>query len=330
MKNGLILTGCAGFIGTNILLKMTPDFRAKYDRVVSIDKLGYATVYNREIYNELCDGLNIERHNVNVNDIAQHTKFSPNWDWDILDLASESHVDNSIKNPSATYEENATIPSRLLAAFEDLNSIRQYYHISTDEVYGDLPLEVDENNWFDTYSNFNPSNPYSASKVAQDAYLLAMRRTFNLPVSFIRMANQFGGFQHPEKMLPASCLRAFRGDSIRVYGTGMNKRQWTPVEITAEIILDSVAKTSRFDILHIANKNGLVDNNFIADTLTEAIGFCTGTTPQIEYVTDRLGHDLCYALKTTPEVDKYFEGVKLADALVKTAEFYYMKKEDYR
>lgn len=330
MKNGLILTGCAGFIGVNILLKMTPDFRAKYDRVISIDKLGYATVYNRDIYNELCDGLNIERHNINANETAAHLKFSPNFDWDILDLASESHVDNSIKNPSAIFEENATIPARLLAAFEDLNSIRSYYHISTDEVYGDLPIDVDEKNWFSTNSPFNPSNPYSASKVAQDAYLMSMRRTFNLPVSFIRMANQFGNFQHPEKMLPASCLRAFSGESIRVYGTGMNMRQWTPVDITATIILDKVAKNARFDILHIANKNGLVSNNHIADALTEAIGLYTGVTPQIEYVTDRLGHDLCYALKTTKEVDEYFKDVNLERCLVSAAEFYFMKKEDYR
>jgi dTDP-glucose 4,6-dehydratase len=159
---------------------------------------------------------------------------------------------------------------------------------------------------------------------------MAARRTFDLPVSFIRMANQFGCFQHPEKMLPASCLRAYRGDSIKVYGTGMNLRQWTPVDITAQIILDKLTKLERFDVLHIANRNGLVSNNYIADVLKEAIGFCTGVTPQIEYVPDRLGHDLCYALKTTKEIDGYFAGVNLSDSIVQTAEFYYMKKEDYR
>jgi len=330
MKNGLILTGTAGFIGINVLLKMTPELRAKYDRVVSIDKLGYATLYNREIYKELCDGLQIERLDININEMINHTRFSPNYDWDILDLASNSHVDNSISNPSANYEENSIIPSRLLLSFDDLNSIRSYYHISTDEVYGDLPIEVDEKDWFNTNSSFNPSNPYSASKVAQDAYLMAMRRTFNIPVHFIRMANQFGMFQHPEKMLPASCLRSFRGESIKVYGTGLNMRQWTPVDITAKIILDKVSILDNFDVLHIANKNGLVSNNHIADVLTDAIGLCTGVTPQIEYVPDRLGHDLCYALKTTKEIDEYFKDIKLDNAIIHTAEFYFMKKEDYR
>jgi dTDP-glucose 4,6-dehydratase len=278
----------------------------------------------------LCDNLNIERHNINVNDAAAHIKFSPNFDWDVLDLASESHVDASIRNPASLFKENSAIPANLLLAFEDLNSIRSYYHISTDEVYGDLPVDANETNWFSVNSPLNPSNPYSASKVAQDAYLMSMRRTFNLPVRFIRMANQFGNFQHPEKMLPSSCLRAYSGESIRVYGTGMNMRQWTPVDITATIILDNVAKNADFDILHIANKKGLVSNNHIADTLTEAIETYTGVTPQIEYVADRPGHDLCYALKTTKEIDDYFKDVNLDRSLVSTAEFYFMKKEDYR
>jgi dTDP-glucose 4,6-dehydratase len=157
-----------------------------------------------------------------------------------------------------------------------------------------------------------------------------MKRTFGVPVSFIRMANQFGAFQHPEKMLPASCLRAFRGESIKVYGTGMNMRQWTPVEITAKIIVDKLTAHDPFDVLHIANKKGLVTNNSVVDVLTDVIGTYTGTTPQIEYVSDRQGHDLCYALKTTKEIDSYFADIELVDALTHAAEFYFMKKDDYR
>lgn len=330
MKNGLLLTGCAGFIGINFLLKITPALRSKYDRVVSVDKLGYATVYNREIYKELCDSLKIERFDVNILDLSNHIKFSPNWDWDIVDFASESHVDNSIKNPASIYEENALLPSRLLAAFEDYASIRSFYHISTDEVYGDLEVGAPESEWFTPNSPFRPSNPYSASKAAQDSYLMAMKRTFNLPVRFIRMANQFGNFQHPEKMLPASCLRAFRGDSIKVYGMGINQRQWTPVEITAKIIADKLDALEDFDVLHIANKNGLVSNNHVVDILAETIEFATNTKTQIEYVPDRKGHDLCYALKTLSSIDAYFEDVKLDAAIGNTAEFYYLKKDEYR
>jgi dTDP-glucose 4,6-dehydratase len=330
MQRGLILTGMAGFIGTNILLKFPSALREKYDRVISIDKLGYATVFNREIYKELCDSMKIERFDVNILNLAEHIKFSANYEWDILDVASESHVDNSISKPSVIYEENALLPSKFLACFEDMNSISAFYHVSTDEVYGDLPLEATPDMWFTENSQFKPSNPYSASKVAQDAYLSAMKRTFDIPVYFIRMANQFGCFQHPEKMIPASCLRAFRGEPIKVYGTGMNMRQWTPVEITAQIILDNVLKRNRFDVLHIANKNGLVSNNHIVDILSEAIGFCTGQKPQIDFSTDRKGHDLCYALSTTPEVDAYFADIKLEDAVIHAAEFYFMKKDEYK
>lgn len=330
MKNGLILTGCAGFVGVNLLFKISPELRKRYDRVVSVDKLGYATVYNREVYKELCDGLNIERVDANILELASHIRFSPNWDWDVVDLASESHVDNSISNPASLYEENALLPSRLLGAFDDFRSIRSFYHISTDEVYGDLPTNAPEKNWFTENSPFKPSNPYSASKVAQDAYLTSMKRTFGVPVRIIRMANQFGNFQHPEKMLPASCLRAFRGDSIKIYGLGLNQRQWTPVDVTAKIIVDKLEALADFDVLHIANKKGLASNNHIVDILSETIEFCAGIKSQMEYVPDRKGHDLCYALKTLPSIDEYFKDVKLDAAIGNAAEFYFLKKEDYR
>lgn len=329
MQNGLILTGAAGFIGINVLLKMNKDFVSKYDVIYSIDKLGYATVYNRNLYTELCSSLGIKRIDCDISQISNFHKFESNIDWDILDIASDSHVDNSIKNPSKMFEDNAVLPSRFLTGFNDLNSIRSYYHISTDEVYGDLPLNVKSKDWFNIDSPFNPSNPYSAAKVSQDAYLMAMKRTFNLPVHIIRMANQFGNFQHPEKMLPASCLRAYKGESIKVYGTGENKRQWTPVDITATIILDQISQQRKFDVLHIANKNGLVSNNDIVDMIVEVIDSNTGNAPQIEYVADRLGHDLCYALKTSSYIDNYFKDINLKNCVANVAEFYFLKKNDF-
>jgi dTDP-D-glucose 4,6-dehydratase len=107
-------------------------------------------------------------------------------------------------------------------------------------------------------------------------------------------------------------------------------RQWTPVEITAQIILDKVNAEAKFDVLHIANKNGLVSNNFVVDILTDIIASTTDIEPRIEYIGDRPGHDLCYALKTSPDVDNYFKDIKLVDVIASTAEFYYMKREDYR
>jgi dTDP-glucose 4,6-dehydratase len=330
MKYGLILTGCAGFIGINILFKLNNDILKRYERVISIDKLGYATVYNRELYKELCNGLNIETLNINLLETSNHIKFSKEFTWDIIDLASNSHVDKSIENPYSLYEENSLITSRFLSAFEDIKSIRVFYHISTDEVYGSLPLNAKKSIWFKTNSLLKPSNPYAASKAAQDLFLLSMKHTFNLPVCIYRMANQIGNFQHPEKMIPASCLRAYRNESIKIYGNGKNMRQWTPVDITADIIVNKLNNLETFDVLHIANKNGLYDNNYIIDCLKDTINQNTGLDPKIEYINDRKGHDLCYALTTTKEIDKYFSDVNIDYVLSSVAEFYYLKKDELK
>lgn len=329
MQHGLILTGASGFIGINLLLQFPQSLRNRYDRVISIDKLGYATIYNQDIYFELCGGLKIESIGVNMLDLSKHIKFEKDYMWDVINFAAESHVDNSIQNPYGIYEENSLIPSRLLAAFEDIASIRRFYHISTDEVYGSLPLSVKKKEWFDINSSFKPNNPYSASKVAQDSFLLSMKHTFGLPLCVFRLANQFGNFQHPEKMLPASCLRVYKNEPIKIYGKGLNKRQWTPVSISTKIIIDKLEKLDTFDVLHIANKNGLLNNNYIADVLIDTIQQSTNCVGEKVYIEDRKGHDLCYALKTTPEIDEYFKDVKIEYCLASTAEFYFLNKEKY-
>jgi dTDP-glucose 4,6-dehydratase len=230
--------------------------------------------------------------------------------FDILDFASESHVDNSIKNPAALYKENSKIPSDILAAFGNIKSINRYYHISTDEVYGDLPLELKgiTSTYFTTSTQFKPSNPYSASKVAQDAYLHAMCRTFKLPVTIIRMANQFGEWQHPEKMIPASIIRAMNNEPLRIYGNGANCRQWTPVGQTVDIIgrilmRDSyiVPNEQSFEIFHLADMENLMDNNSLTWELKKSLKH-HGRDPLIVYIEDRLGHDLMYALSVDDRI----------------------------
>lgn len=332
MPQGLVLTGCAGFIGLNFLLQLDKEgeLLSRYHKIISIDKLGYATAYNKDVYIELCDGLGIERVDCNINELTKHYKFSKDFRWDVLDFASESHVDNSIAHPFVLYEENSNLSANLLSAFEEISSIRSFFHISTDEVYGDLPLNAKERDWFATDSPMHPNNPYAASKAAQDCFLMSMKHTFGLPLRIIRMANQFGIFQHPEKMLPASCLRAFRNEPIKVYGNGSNIRQWTPVEVTVKIIHDKLLKMADFEVLHIANKRGLVDNNYIVGALVDTIELCTRTKPTIMNVPDRLGHDKMYALKTTREIDEYFIGCEIDQGITNVAEFYHLKKDDYK
>lgn len=332
----LILTGAAGFIGMNVLERLSKD--NKYDFIYSVDKMGYATEYNRTKYYELCantknvfpiacDINDVEKLKV-ISDISKHNLL----DLDILDFASESHVDNSIKDPFSIFTQNASIPANILSWIgkENWGKIHTYYHISTDEIYGQLPLDSIRlfANWFKTTDPIKPNNPYSASKAAQDCFLMAMRHTFKIPVKFIRMANQMPGkYQHPEKMLPASILRVIKGETIKVYGQGLNIRQWTPVDITADIIVDILNEKIKFDdVIHIAHRYGVYNNNQITDMIIETMN-ALGYDAKKEYIVDRLGHDSAYALDTLPEIDKYFDNVNFKAYLKKTAEYYIQNRD---
>jgi dTDP-glucose 4,6-dehydratase len=353
MKNVLILTGCAGFIGIHVLERLIQCQKAskdhyghrKFDYIISIDKMGYATKYNAQHYYELCDSLDtIYNIDCDINDVTQLRGFLDldKWtfidDWKdtslyILDLASESHVDNSIADPFSIYTQNASIPANLLAWIgkENWNRIVAYYHISTDEVFSELSLEEvkDPKKWFKTTNNLIPNNPYSASKAAQDCFLMSLRHTFKLPVKFIRMANQFGPRQHPEKMLPASILRVLKGETIKVYGQGLNVRQWTPVESTAMIIVDILDERIKFtDSIHIANRAGIYNNNQVVNELVSILRD-KGYKTECEYIEDRKGHDLCYALHTEKEIDGYFRGRVFTKDLEKVVDFYIANKKEF-
>lgn len=349
MKKVLILTGCAGFIGINTLERLIKQQKEnpfhKFDYIISIDKMGYATKHNAHHYYELCDSFeNLYNIDCDINDIDKMHDICDleKWafidDWKdtflyILDLASESHVDNSIKDPFSIYTQNSVIPANLLAWIgkENWGRIKAYYHISTDEVFSELSLEEvkDSNKWFKTTNSMIPNNPYSASKAAQDCFLMSLRHTFKLPVKFIRMANQFGSRQHPEKMLPASILRVLNGETIKVYGSGLNVRQWTPVEITAKIIVDILDEKIKFnDSIHIANRAGIYNNNQVVNELV-SIMKDKGYQPIREYIEDRKGHDMCYALHTEKEIDEYFKDSTFNTNLETVIDFYIKNKEEF-
>jgi len=304
---GLILTGCAGFIGLNFLKELcsNKDTLNMYNIIISIDKLGYATEYNNPEYKRLCEENKIVQIDKNINDLSINDDIFNNlklkeYKLDILDFASESHVDNSINNPSFAFSENSNIPSNLIRWIRDLKTINHYIHISTDEVYGDIEIEeaFDKTKWFTENSPIRPSNPYSASKVAQDMYLHSMWKTFGLNVTLIRMANQFGINQHPEKMLPASISRAINGQPIKIYGNGKNLRQWTWVEDTVKnilFILQTPKLSNNFKIYQISDERNLVDNNTIIQLLSKSLTKY-GIPVLKQYIEDRKGHDKAYAL----------------------------------
>jgi len=334
MERILIVTGCAGFIGFNWLKYYLKNNKTIWGSIVSIDSFTYAAQYNIEEYLDLCKThgiIHIEK-DINLLSNKEYVEFSPkSWDakYTVLNFASQSHVDRSIASPSQLYFDNIGIPASLIDWLGGTQKIEVFNHISTDEVYGDIKISEkdDKSKWFTTKSPFNPSNPYSASKVAQEAYLMSLSRTFGLNLQIYRMGNQFGKHQHPEKMLPISVLRSMASRPIKIYGEGKNCRLWTYVETTAKIISDRlenpVDKNPKHpqDILHIADKRFLVDNNYIVELIRLTLKQKYDITTSVEYVPDRKGHDEVYALITEPAIDQYFTN-SLQGTIEEIVEFY--------
>ena len=330
MKKTLVLTGCAGFIGINFLKEFISSERNKnYDYIFSVDKMGYATKYTSVEYKMICAEADIITIDSPIAELTKEdfSRVNTVSKFDVLDFASESHVDNSIKNPYALYEENALLTAQLLNILGKEN-IDTFYHITTDEVYGDIELEHKGDpdlGSFKTNSPYKPSNPYSASKVAQDALLESMSRTFGMDVVLIRMANQFGPYQYVEKMLPISIQRAMAGEKIGIYGDGKNCRQWTFVEDTVRVINDVLVgklldASKNFQVVHIADENNLFDNNELVKILIEELRNADIHT-EIEYINDRPGHDMMYCLHVEPEVQDYYT-TDFRDALRATIKYY--------
>ena len=337
MKKVLVLTGMAGFIGMNLLKALVKENEVlrSYSDIISIDKMGYATKYNSLEYYKICDLNCIISIDENINDlnapnVTNRLCYRPDKikdvKYDVVSLASESHVDNSIKNPYGIFVENVNIPVNLVQ-WLGLENIEKYIHVSTDEVYGDLPNDSNYSNWFDTHSPLIPNNPYSASKAAQDCFLHSLKHTFGLNLKTIRLANQFGPYQHPEKMLPATILRAAQGIPIKIYGKGLNSRQWTPVVDSVKIIIEIIKGNIDEEVTHIAKDKGLHNNNEVVNMWRFILKSDFNIDTTVEYIEDRKGHDLMYALKTSHRIDEYFFGNE--NRFKETIQYYLDNKNNY-
>jgi dTDP-glucose 4,6-dehydratase len=303
MKN-LIVTGACGFIGLNFL-KELKNIRNQYKEIISIDRLDYATEYNIEEYRKTCANLNIIRIDGDINNIT--SDIMSLLSFDVLNFASGSHVTKSLYT-SEVYKENVHLVPNLIDRI-GFKNIETFYHISTDEVYGEIALDkTGQENWFTPNTRICPNNPYSASKAAQDLYLNAMKHTYGMDVKYIRLANQFGPWQHPEKMFPKSILRSFDGQPILIHGDGRHIRQWTPVVNSVKVIRDYISgKLPYRDVLHIAMKQPLVNNLTIVEEWIDILKNHFGTEARFEFIPDRYGNDSMYALSTDADVDLYFE-----------------------
>ncbi len=286
----ILITGGAGFIGSNFIYfqqRHHPD-----DRLVCLDKLTYAGNLRT-----LAVALEKENFRFVKGDIANRDDVFPLFAEECFDIvvnfAAESHVDRSVENPEIFLKTNILGTQVLMDACRKYG-IRRYHQVSTDEVYGDLPLNRPDL-FFTEKTPLTASSPYSASKAAADLLVQAYHRTFSLPVTISRCSNNYGPYHFPEKLIPLMIVRALHDESLPVYGKGENIRDWLYVEDHCHAI-DLVMRKGRVgEVYNIGGHNERAN----LDVVKTILRVLKKPESLISYVTDRPGHDLRYAIDPT-------------------------------
>lgn len=305
MLKCFLVTGGAGFIGSNFVervLTMRPDAR-----VITVDALTYAgSLTNLEF------AKGDSRHRFVQADIRDEEAMlavmreeKPDC---VVHFAAESHVDRSIESAAIFESVNVGGTFSLLEATRKYLNEREersegfrFVHISTDEVYGDLPIE-DTQTRFREDAPLRPSSPYAASKAASDMFVLSHVRTCGLPAIIVRMCNNYGPRQHCEKFVPRMIQCALAGEALPLYGTGENVREWLHVEDACRAIA-AIVERGRAGQIYNVSSNDAHSNIEVAQAIVRAMrpymALRTMPQPRIEHVSDRLGHDRRYAIDAT-------------------------------
>ena len=286
----IIVTGGAGFIGSNFIFYELD--RHPEDRIVCIDKLTYAG--NLSTLAPVMDRANFRFVKMDICDREGVYKLFEEEKPDIVvNFAAESHVDRSIENPEVFLQTNIIGTSTLMDACRKYG-IRRYHQVSTDEVYGDLPLDRPDL-FFTEETPIHTSSPYSSSKASADLLVLAYHRTYGLPTSISRCSNNYGPYHFPEKLIPLMIINALNDKPLPVYGEGLNVRDWLYVEDHCKAI-DLVMREGRVGEVYNIGGHNEMKNIDIVKLICRELG-----KPEslITYVTDRKGHDLRYAIDPT-------------------------------
>ena len=286
----ILVTGGAGFIGGNFVHYMVNKYPE--DMIVNLDLLTYAgnletlkPVENKPNY-KFVKG-NIADRKL-VFDLFEKEKFDA-----IVNFAAESHVDRSIEDPEIFVITNVLGTTTLLDASREFG-VKRFHQVSTDEVYGDLPLDRPDL-FFTETTPLHTSSPYSSSKASADLFVLAYHRTFGLPVTVSRCSNNYGPYQFPEKLIPLMISRALADEELPVYGTGENVRDWLHVEDHCAAI-DLILRNGRIGEVYNVGGHNERTNLEVVKTILKALD-----KPEslIKYVKDRPGHDMRYAIDPT-------------------------------
>ena len=282
-----LVTGGAGFIGGNFLHIMVNKY--PNDEYVCLDALTYAG--NMETLEPIMNKPNFKFVHENIcNRKAIYELFEKEHFDYIINFAAESHVDRSIENPEIFLETNIVGTSVLMDACRKYG-IKRFHQVSTDEVYGDLPLDRPDL-FFTETTPLHTSSPYSASKASADLLVLAYHRTFKLPITISRCSNNYGPYQFPEKLIPLMIQKASNNESLPVYGNGANVRDWLYVGDHCTAI-DLIVRNGRDGEIYNIGGHNERTNLQVVKTILKALG-----KPEslINYVKDRPGHDLRYAI----------------------------------
>lgn len=286
----ILVTGGAGFIGSNFIYYELDKYAE--DRIVCIDALTYAG--NLETLEE---ALKNERFVFYRGDIADgefvNGVFAKEHPDIVVNFAAESHVDRSIEAPDIFLRTNVIGTMTLLEACRNYG-IQRFHQVGTDEVYGDLPLDRTDL-FFTEETPIHTSSPYSASKAAADLLVLAYHRTYGLPVTISRCSNNYGPYHFPEKLIPLMISRALADESLPVYGSGENVRDWLYVKDHCSAIDLVMRKGRNGEVYNIGGHNERT-NLQVVKTILKELG-----KPEtlITYVKDRPGHDMRYAIDPT-------------------------------
>lgn len=311
----ILVTGGAGFIGCNFVYYMLDKY-SDY-KIVCLDALTYAG--NLRSLDKATENPNFKfikgsiADKELVNRIFEEEKFDI-----VVNFAAESHVDRSIENPFIFLETNVMGTSCLLDASKKYG-VKRFHQVSTDEVYGDLPLDRPDL-FFTEDLPLTASSPYSASKASADLLTLAFHRTYGLPVTVSRCSNNYGPYQFPEKLIPLMIVRAQENQSLPVYGQGLNVRDWLYVDDHCKAI-DMIIHNGKVGEVYNVGGHNERRNIDVVKTILSQLG---KSDELITYVKDRAGHDLRYAIDPTKISDElgWFPETAFDDGMKKTIQWY--------
>ena len=311
----IIVTGGAGFIGSNFIfyqLKHHPE-----DRILCLDNLTYAG--NLSTLASVMDEPNFRFVKADICDReAVNRLFEEEKPDIVVNFAAESHVDRSIEDPGVFLRTNILGTQVLMDACRKYG-IGRYHQVSTDEVYGDLPMDRPDL-FFTEETPIHTSSPYSASKASADLLVLAYHRTFSLPVTISRCSNNYGPYHFPEKLIPLMIANCLNDKPLPVYGKGENVRDWLYVEDHCKAI-DLIIRKGRMGEMYNIGGHNEMKNIDIVKLICKALD-----KPEslITYVTDRKGHDMRYAIDPTKIHNElgWLPETKFADGIQKTIQWY--------